>query len=536
MLLALLPFLAAVEPPSTVGTFDAAGMALVMGGEKPAFVKFEFLPCDFCAALDTFWEKLSDLYPGVVWRVDCNAHPAVCEARSVKEDPTKPAHLREPIIKFWMGSGFRRYSGELQPKQLLEYLQRKLTPQQNEALLAEAQQRAMQQQQQQQQQGLSDDARKRLEFMKPLPIKTRGVQPTSLVSLDPAPGAAVPQVAQQAELWAAMPRNGGDDQSDDQSDEPELTEPEPEELEQQQQQSKTEESEQEESEQEESAPEATEPEVSEPEATDAKSSEVMEDLTDDEQTALETAEKASKAAVRLTEKAKSAGDGIPVLQGEAKEAASALKKLTGELDEVSKAATDADSEAIQAEQEARDLARAVDLARQAAETRKAIAASKAQEAAGGAGIRQAQQVSGDIPEIPGIADSSSDPLYKPMRTMQQQQENGTLPELDNASQQQQTDAKQQQQQQQQQQLEQQTQQQQSGAPKQPTAAQAPKQAADSGAVPSHQDPKGLRTSPEAGLGDDDWKQGLPRLQTLPTIQRARQEKEGKVDEGPPPPY
>ena len=149
----LLPCLAAVEPPpSSVGTFDAAGMALVMGGEKPAFVKFEFLPCDYCTALNTFWDKLSDLYPGVVWRVDCNAHPDVCEARSVKEDPTKPPHLREPIIKFWTGSGFRRYSGELQPKPLLEYLQRKLTPQQNEALLAEAQQRAMQQQREQQQQ------------------------------------------------------------------------------------------------------------------------------------------------------------------------------------------------------------------------------------------------------------------------------------------------------------------------------------------------------------------------------------------------
>ena len=71
LLVTLLPCLAAIEPPSTVGTFDAAGMALVMAGEKPAFVKFEFLPCDYCAALDTFWEKLSDLYPGVIWRVDC---------------------------------------------------------------------------------------------------------------------------------------------------------------------------------------------------------------------------------------------------------------------------------------------------------------------------------------------------------------------------------------------------------------------------------------------------------------------------------
>ena len=38
-----------------VRRFDADTMAAVMAGTEPAFVKFDFPPCELCEALDPFW-------------------------------------------------------------------------------------------------------------------------------------------------------------------------------------------------------------------------------------------------------------------------------------------------------------------------------------------------------------------------------------------------------------------------------------------------------------------------------------------------
>ena len=93
-----------------VRRFDADTMAAVMAGTEPAFVKFDFPPCELCEALDPFWNQLGQAYPSLLYKVDCTRDRPVCEARSVAE-------VRgQPVFKFWTGSSFRRYSGEPQPK------------------------------------------------------------------------------------------------------------------------------------------------------------------------------------------------------------------------------------------------------------------------------------------------------------------------------------------------------------------------------------------------------------------------------------
>lgn len=127
-----------------VSRFDADTMAAVMAGTEPAFVKFDFPPCELCEALDPFWNQLGQAYPSLLYKVDCTRDRPVCEARSVAE-------VRgQPVFKFWTGSSFRRYSGEPQPKALVEYLQKKLTEEQMQALnqrsqQAEAERRAAEQ-------------------------------------------------------------------------------------------------------------------------------------------------------------------------------------------------------------------------------------------------------------------------------------------------------------------------------------------------------------------------------------------------------
>jgi len=111
------------ETPGVV-VIDGPLMDRILSSGGAAFIKFDTSPCARCTGLDAAWEALAAEFPGLVARVDCVQTPDVCAARHVVFDGEDP----QPAMKFWTGSGFRRYTGPHELDYLRFYVQSKLAP------------------------------------------------------------------------------------------------------------------------------------------------------------------------------------------------------------------------------------------------------------------------------------------------------------------------------------------------------------------------------------------------------------------------
>lgn len=116
------------EPPVSEGasapySLDAEGVRQLTLGRRPVLVKFVSAPREQ-QSLDQLWSDLAVDFEGSglgFASVDCAVHADACLQRKVS-----PANMDGPVIKFWTGNGFRRYSGYPDRDGLRHYLAKKL--------------------------------------------------------------------------------------------------------------------------------------------------------------------------------------------------------------------------------------------------------------------------------------------------------------------------------------------------------------------------------------------------------------------------
>jgi hypothetical protein len=117
------------SPPGVI-VLDGASIGRVMSTEQPAAVLFvdsstpdqeEVLRAiNFKQLAQDFGNSGNRLASSLQFgSLDCAAHPEACEARKV-------ARGSRPVVKYWSGNTFRRYTGPLDVEALREYLARKL--------------------------------------------------------------------------------------------------------------------------------------------------------------------------------------------------------------------------------------------------------------------------------------------------------------------------------------------------------------------------------------------------------------------------
>ena len=90
-----------------------AALRALTASRSVAYVRYDPEGCSSaCAELDGPWEHVATDFhvPGGVWRVACEAQPALCAARV-----GDALAARQPIIEAWNGTHFERYVGQLNP-------------------------------------------------------------------------------------------------------------------------------------------------------------------------------------------------------------------------------------------------------------------------------------------------------------------------------------------------------------------------------------------------------------------------------------
>ena len=114
---------AALLPASASGKrasfgLDANGLDQLMKSKKPAFVVFHPKGCSsMCKELVPMWRELGKNlmdFNIVFGAMDCDLAPAACAARKIADGPS-------PVLKYWTGETFRRYSGAFKLRSLQEY-------------------------------------------------------------------------------------------------------------------------------------------------------------------------------------------------------------------------------------------------------------------------------------------------------------------------------------------------------------------------------------------------------------------------------
>ncbi|KAL1526863.1 hypothetical protein AB1Y20_015554 [Prymnesium parvum] len=116
-----LPRASAADPPPLAMT--AADLSTLIRSPLPAFVAFHPVGCAAaCASRLAVWQSLAARLRGVrvaLGVVECADEPEACASRKVSPSDA-------PVLKFWTGKTFRRYTGPLELRQLEEYAAAKL--------------------------------------------------------------------------------------------------------------------------------------------------------------------------------------------------------------------------------------------------------------------------------------------------------------------------------------------------------------------------------------------------------------------------
>lgn len=99
------------------------GIHQLMGSSRPGFALFEPEGCGAaCGALRPLWSDLASSLKqaGIAFvAVECTHEPETCVARKV-------AASDQPVLKFWTGTTFRRYSGQMTVRAIEDYASKKL--------------------------------------------------------------------------------------------------------------------------------------------------------------------------------------------------------------------------------------------------------------------------------------------------------------------------------------------------------------------------------------------------------------------------